>query len=144
MRFELPDSKTLSFEMVIPIRWGDMDAMGHVNNASYFRYLETLRIDWFHSIGCLSNPGAVGGACGPVIINAFCSFIRQLEYPGDVLARHYIGGMGRSTLDTYATLERVDRPGEVCATGGATVVWTDFKAQKSVPIPAHYRAQFGG
>ena len=140
MRFDLPDSKTLSFEMVIPIRWGDMDAMGHVNNASYFRYLETLRIDWFHSIGCLSNPGGVG----PVIINAFCSFIRQLQYPGDVLARHYIGSMGRSTLDTYATLERVDRPGEVCATGGATVVWTDFKGQKSVPIPDHFRALFGG
>ncbi len=138
MRLDLPDDKKLQFEMVIPIRWGDMDAMGHVNNASYFRYLETLRIDWFRHIGCLSNPGGVG----PVIINAFCSFIRQLEYPGDVLARHYTGSMGRSTLDTYATLERVDRPGEVCASGGATVVWTDFKAQKSVPIPEAYRAIF--
>ena len=26
--------------MVIPIRWGDMDAMGHVNNTIYFRYFE--------------------------------------------------------------------------------------------------------
>jgi acyl-CoA thioester hydrolase len=31
--------------MVIPIRWGDMDAMGHVNNTIYFRYFETIRID---------------------------------------------------------------------------------------------------
>ena len=83
---------------------------------------------------------------GPVIINAFCSFIRQLEYPGNVLARHYVGtgvgALGRSTLDTYATLERVDQPGVVYASGGATVVWTDFKAQKSLPIPDHYRALF--
>jgi len=33
--------------MVIPIRWGDMDAMSHVNNTDYFRYLESLRIEWF-------------------------------------------------------------------------------------------------
>ena len=138
MRFDLPDDKKLAFEMVIPIRWGDMDAMGHVNNASYFRYLESLRIEWFRHIGCLPDPGGIG----PVIINAFCSFIRQLEYPGDVLARHYTGAMGRSTVETYATLERIDMPGVVHATGGATTVWTDFKAQKSVPIPDRYRAMF--
>ena len=134
MRFDLPNDKKLAFEMVIPIRWGDMDAMGHVNNASYFRYLESLRIEWFR----LPDPGGVG----PVIINAFCSFIRQLEYPGDVLARHYTGTMGRSTVETYATLERIDMPGVVHATGGATTVWTDFKAQKSVPIPDRFRALF--
>jgi acyl-CoA thioester hydrolase len=136
MRFDLPDDKKLNFEMLIPIRWGDMDAMGHVNNASYFRYLESLRIEWFRSIGC--QPSADG--TGPIIINAFCSFIRQLEYPGDVMARHYSGTVGRSTFDTYATLERVDQPGVIHATGGATVVWSDFKAQKSVPVPDHIRA----
>ena len=140
MRFDLPDDKKLCFELVIPIRWGDMDAMGHVNNANYFRYLETLRIDWFRSIGCLPDADGVG----PVIINAFCSFMRQLEYPGDVLAKHYVGAMGRSTLDTYATLERLDQPGVIHATGGATVVWTDFKAQKSVPLPDRWRRVFGG
>ena len=142
MRFDLPDDKKLCFEMVIAIRWGDMDAMGHVNNANYFRYLESLRIEWFRHIGCLPDVNGVG----PVIINAFCSFIRQLAYPGNVLARHYVGtgvgALGRSTLDTYATLERVDQPGVVYASGGATVVWTDFKAQKSMPIPDHYRALF--
>ena len=52
MRFELPERKKLTLEMVIPIRWGDMDAMGHVNNTIYFRYMETSRIDWCRSIGC--------------------------------------------------------------------------------------------
>jgi len=136
MRLDLPDDKKLCFEMVIPIRWGDMDAMGHVNNANYFRYLESLRIEWFQKIGCLPDANGVG----PVIINAFCSFIRQLEYPGDVLAKHYIGKVGRSTIDTFATLEMVGQPGVIHATGGATVVWTDFKAQKSVPVPDDIRA----
>ena len=139
MRFELPEARTLHFERVIPIRWGDMDAMGHVNNACYFRYLETLRIDWFRHIGCLTSPGGVG----PLIVNAFCNFIRQLEYPGDVLAKHYVGALGRSSIDTYATLERLDMPGVIHASGGATVVWTDFRAQKSVALPDHYRALLG-
>ena len=52
MKIEIPDDKKLVFEMQIPIRWGDMDAMNHVNNARYFRYLETCRIDWMQSIGC--------------------------------------------------------------------------------------------
>jgi acyl-CoA thioester hydrolase len=136
MRFDLPDNKKLSFEMVIPIRWGDMDAMGHVNNTVYFRYLETIRLEWFRSFGCQPDPSGIG----PVIINAFCSFIRQLEYPGDVLARHYIGDVGRSSFDTFVTLERADLPGVVHATGGATIVWTDFRAQKSVPVPDEVRA----
>lgn len=77
-----------------------------------------------------------------MIIHAFCSFFRQLEYPGDVLAGHDTGAVGRSTVETYATLERIDRPGVVHASGGATTVWTDFKAQKSVPILDCYRAMF--
>jgi len=31
----------------IPVRWGDMDAMGHVNNTVYFRFMEQTRISWF-------------------------------------------------------------------------------------------------
>lgn len=136
MRFDIPDDKKLVYEMVIPIRWGDMDAMGHVNNAVYFRYMESLRIDWIRHIGL--RPEQLG--VGPIIINAFCSFIRQLEYPGDLLARNYVGAIGRSTIDTYATLERTDLPGVIHATGGATMVWSDFKAQKSVPVPDDIRA----
>jgi acyl-CoA thioester hydrolase len=46
MRFHVPEQKKLAHEMVMPIRWGDMDAMGHVNNTVYFRYLEVVRIEW--------------------------------------------------------------------------------------------------
>ena len=60
MRLELPERKKLVHQMEIPIRWGDMDAMGHVNNTVYFRYLETLRIEWFRSIGCVPSEAATG------------------------------------------------------------------------------------
>jgi hypothetical protein len=72
---------------------------------------------------------------GPVIVNAFCNFIKQLEYPGEVWARHYVANPGRSSFDTYMTLERTDDPGVVYASGGATAVWVDFPRQKSAPLP---------
>ena len=135
MRFDLPENKRLAFEMVIPIRWGDMDAMAHVNNTIYFRYMESLRIEWFRSIGCLPSEAA----SGPIIINAFCSFIRQLEYPGEVLAKMYVSDPGRTTFETWCTLERTDRPGVIDAAGGATTIWVDFPKQKASPLPEWMR-----
>lgn len=131
MRFELPEQKKLSFEMTIPIRWGDMDAMGHVNNTVYFRYLEIVRVEWLRQVGGPPDPSGEG----PVIVNAFCNFLKQLEYPGDVLARHYVANPGRSSFDTFITLERVDQPGVIYAEGGATTVWMDFPSGKSAPMP---------
>jgi acyl-CoA thioester hydrolase len=131
MKIEIPDNKKLVFEMRVPIRWGDMDAMGHVNNTSYFRYLEIVRIEWMRSIGCQPDPKGEG----PVIVNAFCNFYRQFEYPGDVLVKMYASDPGRSSFESWATMERTDQPGDVYAAGGATTVWTDFPAQKSKPLP---------
>ena len=77
---------------------------------------------------------------GLVIVNAFCNFIKQLEYPGEVLAKLYVANPGRSSFDSYTTLERSDLPGTLYATGGATIVWMNFPKQKSVPLPAQLRA----
>ena len=131
MKIDIPEKKKLVYEMTIPIRWGDMDAMGHINNAVYFRYMETARIDWFSSLGFIANPNGEG----LVIVNAFCNFIRQFEYPGDILIRTFVSDLGRSSFDTWVTMERTDQHGVVCATGGATIVWVDFPKQKSAPLP---------
>jgi acyl-CoA thioester hydrolase len=136
MRFELPTEKKLTLTMTMPIRWGDMDAMGHVNSTVYFRYLEIVRIEWMHCIGAAPNPQGQG----PVIVNAFCNFIRQLEFPGEVLAKHYVANPGRSSFDTFITLERADDPGVIYAEGGALTVWTDFVAGRSAPMPDWLRA----
>ena len=131
MRFEVPAEKKLTHEMLVPIRWGDMDAMGHVNNTVYFRYFEIARLEWLRRVGALPAPQGEG----PVIVNAFCNFIRQVEFPGDLLARHYVTNPGRSSFDTYITLERTDAPGVLCAEGGAKTVWADAATKKSVPLP---------
>ena len=124
-------ARILVYEMEIPIRWGDMDAMGHVNNTVYFRYMEQARISWFDEMRLRPDPAGDG----PVIVNAACSFVRQLEYPGTVLARHYVGELGRSSIMTYVDMLRTDDPDRVCAHGSAKVVWVNFPRQKSVPMP---------
>ena len=136
MRIEIPEKKKLVYEARLPIRWGDMDAMGHVNNTTYFRYLETVRIDWVSSIGCQPDPQGQG----VVIVNAFCTFHKQLEYPGDIVVKMYVSDVGRTSFESWATMERTDDPGVVYATGGATTVWVDFPAQKSAPLPDWFRA----
>lgn len=132
------EDRPLVHRMRMPIRWGDMDMMGHVNNAMYFTYLETARIDWFTGIGCSPNPGGEG----PVLINAACTFLRQLEYPGDIEISTFIGGFGRSSFETFHQIRRVDQPDVVCAEGSAKVVWVDFVAGKSTPLSDELKARF--
>ena len=131
MKFEIPEDKKLVHEMRFPVRWGDMDAMGHVNNTVYFRYLETARIDWMVSVGCAPAPTGQG----PVIVNAFCNFYLQLEYPDEILLKLYVSDPGRTTFETWGTLERVAQPGIICAAGGATTIWVDFPKQKAQTLP---------
>lgn len=131
MRIDIPDKKKLVYEMTIPIRWGDMDAMGHLNNGSYFRYLETARIDWFQSLGLDPSPDGEG----VVIVNAFCNFYKQLEYPGNVLLKMYASDPARTTFETWGTMARAEAPEVICAAGGATTIWVDFPKQKALPLP---------
>jgi acyl-CoA thioester hydrolase len=135
MRYEIPEVKKLVYEMLIPIRWGDMDAMGHLNNTTYFRYLEIVRVDWLRQFNAEPKPEGEG----PVIVNAFCNFYKQLEYPGDVLIKMYASDPGRTTFETWATMEPADTPGVIHAAGGATTIWVDFPKQKAVELPAWLR-----
>jgi acyl-CoA thioester hydrolase len=128
--------KKLVHTMRMPIRWGDMDAMGHVNNTVYFRYLESARIQWFTEIGCEPDPASNG----PVIINARCTFIKQLKYPGDIEVSTFVGGPGRSSFETYHEIRRVDQPEVLSAEGGAKVVWVNFPQEKSMPLPDRIRS----
>ena len=136
MRIDIPEQKKLVYQMTIPIRWGDMDAMGHINNTVYFRYMETARIEWVNGMGLAPRPGGEG----LVIVNAFCNFIRQFEYPDDVLLKMYVSDPGRTTFESWATMEKVAEPGVVCAAGGATTIWVNFPQQKAVGLPDWIRA----
>lgn len=117
----------------MPIRWGDMDAYGHVNNTVYFRYMEQARVEWIEDMKVPVRPGGEG----PVIINAACTFLQPMNYPGMVEVRTYVGAVGRSSCQTYVDMLIDD---VVYAEGAAKVVWMDTQTGKSVPLPEHVRA----
>jgi acyl-CoA thioester hydrolase len=134
-------NKKLVHTMRMPIRWGDMDMMGHVNNTVYFRYIESARIAWLEEAGGSPDPAAMTE--GPVIVSAQCSFIKQLKYPGEIEVATYVGPPGRSSFDVTHEIRLVDadgQPGALHAEGGARVVWVNFQAEKSVPLPDAVRA----
>lgn len=121
------------------IRWGDMDAFGHVNNTVYFRYMETARIAFLEQ----AAGGFDAAGEGPVIVTAYCNFGKQLTYPGEIEVRTFAGPAGRSSFEVTHEIRLVGEDGEagdVHAAGGGKVVWVDYKAGKSVPLPAALKA----
>lgn len=120
---------------LIPIRWGDMDVYGHVNNTIYFRYAEQARVEWFELFGYRVQPS--GGS--PVIINASCTFLVSFVYPGNVELKLYASHPGRSSFITHYEM-RLEGSDTLYAEGTAKIVWMDASTGKSVPLPAELRA----
>ncbi|TCS39114.1 (3S)-malyl-CoA thioesterase [Paucimonas lemoignei] len=132
--------KKLEHTTRIPIRWGDMDAFGHVNNTVFFRFMEQARVEWMESCGI---PMESGGQ-GPVVVNTHCNFRQQLKYPGEVEVKTFAGAPGRSSFETFVEIRRADQPEVLVADGAAKIVWVDYAAGKSVPLPQSLRAVIEG
>ena len=127
------DEKKLVHVERIAIRWGDMDAMGHVNNTVYFRYMEQARISWFENL----VPQAVAWtSIGIVIVNASCNFKKPIGYPGTVEVKVCAGAPGGSSVGTFYEILLHE---EIHADGAATVVFIDAKEQKPLRIPQTIR-----
>ena len=131
----MQSQRKLVHTSLIPIRWGDMDAYGHVNNTIYFRYMEQARVEYLEKLGFKVMPQGTA----PVIINASCTFLVPLNYPGVVEVRMYCSHPGRSSVPTHYEI-RLQGDDTVYATGDSKIVWMDVETGKSVPIPDDLRA----
>ena len=131
----MAEDRKLAHVERIPIRWGDMDAMGHVNNTVYFRYMEQARISWFDS---LVPEEEAWQSTGIVIANASCNYKRAMTYPGTVEVKLLIGAPGGSSVPTFYEL-RVDSDPLPYADGAAVVVFVDMKTQKPARVPEGIR-----
>lgn len=122
----------------MPVRWGDMDAYGHVNNTVYFRYFEQARCEWIEQIGFPVSPKE---AAGPVIINASCTFFAPVNYPATLVVKMYAGEPGRTSVMTWYELF-VEGQDKLYAEGAAKTVWMDNATGKSAPLPEAIRKLF--
>ena len=76
MRFEATPAATdanrrLVYRSEMPLRWGDQDAMNHINNTLYFRYMEQARVEWLDAMCAEERKESNQGA---VLVTASCAF----------------------------------------------------------------------
>ncbi|MGH6636048.1 MAG: acyl-CoA thioesterase [Gammaproteobacteria bacterium] len=129
---------TLIFTCEISVRWGDMDAVGHVNNAVYFTYMEQARVAWLESVGLaevVRRPQQ-----GPVIVSAACEYKQPIVHPATLWVKMYAGAPGRSSFETRYEILDLKAPELLYALGKAQVVWVDHEQGRSMPIPPTIRA----
>lgn len=124
---------------IMPIRWGDIDALGHVNNTMYFRYMEQARISWLDTIDV--HRGKKGQ--GAVIVNASCTYFKELVYPGKVEIKAFVGEVGRSSIQTYYEIRPNYDPDKIYAEGTGKIVWVDYERERSMPLPDSIRKLIG-
>jgi acyl-CoA thioester hydrolase len=114
------------------VRWGDLDALGHVNNTLYFRYFESARIAYFERVAFVPESGHEG--TGPILASTECRFRRPLRYPD----RLKVGARVASLADDRFTMEYVvwsESLATIAARGEAVIVSFDYGAGRKVPLP---------
>ncbi|MBL8525417.1 MAG: acyl-CoA thioesterase [Betaproteobacteria bacterium] len=122
-----------------PIRWGDMDALEHVNNTLYMRYFEESRIEWSTRIGLRLHRAGVG----MILARAAIDFKKPVTYPSNVIVELRAGAIGRSSFTLLNTLT-VEGEAAPSAVGECVCVWFDYIAQKSLPVPDFLRDILNG
>jgi len=119
----------------IVVRWGDMDALGHINNAKFFTYDEQARLEYFQIFeGVVPE---MWTAQGLILARLGCDFLQQLHHPAKLDVGLRIRRFGRSSMETECAMFEGDR---LVAVSQGTVVWFDYRAQKSAPIPDAVKA----
>ncbi len=129
--------RNLLDEIYFPVSWGDMDALGHVNNTVYFRYFENIRTEWLRKQGCQITLN--GASRGPVAVDAYCQFLLPVVYPADLKLTMLGGEPGRSSFETYYELQDANRSDCIYSKGTSRIVWVDYEKGSSIPLPKEIR-----
>lgn len=118
-------------EKTFDIAWGDMDALGHVNNGKYFDYFQEARIDWLRTLNLDMQQEK-----GPVVIHVACTFLKPVVYPATLVIKSSLNSMGRTSMEMGHALYQSD---DLVAEGISKIVWVDYRANKSHPLPEEIR-----
>lgn len=124
--------------MNVPVAWGEMDAMGHVNNIIYFRYFESIRIQYFERLGLSDYTKETG--IGIILASTECRFKMPLQYPDNVIVGTKILVMEEDRFvmgyEVFSTKMK-----RIAADGEGVVVTYDYRNNKKVPIPDSLKAK---
>ncbi len=120
-----------TYETSVQVRFRDIDAMGHVNNATYATYLEKARADYFRDV-----IGSELTKADTVLVTLEIDFLSPIGPGGDVTIAVQVPEMGESSL----TMEYEIRDNETVAATAETIqVAVDPDGQSSCPLPSQWR-----
>lgn len=123
--------------LALDVQWGDVDALGHVNNTRYLTWFESARIALFGRIGLASvAPLTVG----PILATTTCDFLRPVVFP----ARVEVGVRAVSIGETSVKMEYEVRDAAAAETlyarGTSVVVIIDYRTMQKIRVPDDVRA----
>ena len=119
----------------ITTRWMDNDLYGHVNNATYYSFFDTV------VSGHLVDAGFIDPGKSPVIglaVASNCSYFAPVSFPDLITGGLRVERIGNSSVTYGIGIFRGDE--EVAAALGQFVhVYVDAETQRPVPLPAELR-----
>ncbi len=116
----------------ISVAWGEMDALQHVNNAVYFRYFETARIDYCQTLDLMAMVSELN--IGPVVSETRCRYKLPVTFPDNLVVGSRVIEIqaDRFTME-YAVFSQKQQA--ITTLGQATIVMFDFKSGKKATLP---------
>src|SRR5690606_31497180 len=120
----------------ISVRWRDMDAMGHVNNAKYVSYLEEARVRWMNTVPGVSMSDRIA----PVVAATNVNYRAPIVWPNDIVVELFVERVGNSSVTIgHRILDQKDES-VLYSDGNVVVVWMDTRTGRSAPLPEAIRA----
>ena len=126
------------FRQFIPmsVRWGDMDALGHVNNAKFFTYDESVRLEYFSAL--MRDDAKFWSDYGLILAHIEADFIAQLKPPAELDLGFRIAKVGRTSMATEAGMFLGEK---LIAVTRGVLVWFDYQAGTPLPVPDAVKAR---
>ena len=131
-----PKRSDYTFFLPLTPRWGDMDALGHVNNVKFFTYDESVRLEYFRQL--MKDDAKFWKDYGMILAHIEADFLAQLKLPAELELGFRITRLGRTSLTTEAGMFRAGEP--VAVTRGV-LVWFDYAKNQVLPLPDSVRAR---
>lgn len=122
----------------MPVRYGDLDALGHVNNAKYLTYFEHARIRYIHDQGLWDGSLSASGLIVAKTTVEYKLPLAMHDGPVDIWTR--VCRLGNKSFDMeHLLLIRQEDVLKVAATGLIVMVAYDYVANRTIEIPQDWR-----
>ena len=125
---------TLPVCIPIPVRWGDMDSFGHVNNTVFFRFFEIARIAYFEKMQILNQP------VGPILASTSCRFLAPIVFPDNIFATAQVYEIHEFGFDmAYALYSEKNH--RIVSKGTGKIISYHYEQHKKVSLPEQWQLQ---